>query len=176
MIYSARFELLVANVEDALGRFLKRVEEAGGYLQSRENAAVTCRVPAAIYPKLVAEIPALGTVVSQSTKALDVTRQYYDLGLRIETAEKSRARLLEILARADKVEDILKIEAEVRRLTEEIERLKGELKLLSEEIAFSTVEVLFRTAAPEPRPVQRRTRSRFAWINQVGVERVLEGF
>ena len=176
MIYSASFELLVSSVNDSLNAFLKKVEGLGGYLQSRENASVTCRVPADQFQKLVQEIPSLGVVVNQSMNALDVTKQYFDLSIRIETAEKSRQRLLVLLEKAEKVEDTLKIEQEVRRLTEEIDKLKGELKYLSEQIAYSTVDVLFRSMAPEPRPVGRRTHSRFGWINEVGVENVLERF
>jgi hypothetical protein len=81
-----------------------------------------------------------------------------------------------LLARADKVEDILRIEGELRRLTEEIERLKGEVRFLSDRIAYSTLKVLFSSNAPEPIPVPRRARSRFWWINRVGVEHVLEDF
>jgi hypothetical protein len=176
MIYSARFELLVASVKDAVRECLEKVEELGGYLQSRDDASLTFRVPAESLEELIKEISALGLVVRQAMKALDVTRLHVDLRLRLETAEKSRERLLAILEKAEKVEDILKIESEVRRLTEEIERLKGELKHLDEQIAYSTVEVLFRARTQEPAPVKRRLRSRFDWINRIGVENVLESF
>lgn len=176
MIYTARFEILVANVKDAVGRFLGRVKEVGGYLQSREDSRVVCRVPASRFQEVVDALPSFGILTRESIQAQDVTKRYYDLKLRIETAEKARDRLLALLDRAEEVEDILKIEAEVRRLTEEIERLKGEFKYLSEQIAFSTVEVDFRANAPEPRPVRRRVRCRFDWINRIGVEHVLEDF
>jgi len=175
MVYTARFDLLVSNTAESLGVFMKKVEELGGYLQRRENFTVTCRVPAARFPSLLAEIPALGTVVSQSVSALEVTKEHADLSLRIENAGKARERLLALLEKAEKMEDILKIEAEVRRLTEEIERMKGELKLLSERIAFSTLEVTFRSTAPQARP-DRRTRSRFEWINRIGIEHALGSF
>jgi hypothetical protein len=176
MIYTGRFELLVANVKDAVSRFLKSVTDAGGYLQSREDSRVVCRVPASRFQEVVDALPSFGILIRESIQAQDATKKYYDLRLRIETAEKARDRLLALLERAEEVEDILRIEGEVRRLTEEIERLKGELKYLSEQIAFSTVEVNFRANAPEPRPVHRRVRSRFDWINRIGVEHVLEDF
>ena len=78
--------------------------------------------------------------------------------------------------KAQEVEDALKIEAELRRLSEEIDRLKGQLKLLSEQIAYSTIDVGFVSKAPQPRPVSVRRHSRFPWVNQVGVEHVLNNF
>jgi hypothetical protein len=176
MIYTAHFKLLVANVREALGGFLKKVEELGGYLQSRGDASVTCRVPAHRFQECLDALPAFGAVLSESVSAQDITRRYLDLGLRIENAEKSRQRLLALLEKAEKVDDILKIEQEVRRLTEEIERMKGELKYLSEQIAYSTVEVHFQSTAPEARPVFKRALSRFEWINRIGVEHALQTF
>lgn len=175
-IYTARFELLVANVATSIERLLARVEEAGGYLEKRENAAVTVRVPAADFEEITDELRTYGRVVQENTRAQDVTKRYYALKIRIENAAAARERLLTLLEKAEKVEDAIKIEQELRRLTEEIELLEGELKLLSEQIALSTIEVHFRTNAPPPRAVRLRTRSRFPWVNQIGVEHVLENF
>ena len=176
MIYTARFELLVANVKESIQRFQKSVTDAGGYLQSLHGDTIVCRVPARAFDAVVASVPSFGVVVDESIQAEEVTRAHLDLTLRIETAEKARERLLKILERAQATEDVLKIEQEVRRLTEEIERMKGELKLLEERIAYSTVEVRFRSAAPEPKPMPLRRQSRFPWINAVGVEHALASF
>jgi hypothetical protein len=176
VVYTASYEVIVASVKDTVSAFLARVEGLGGYLESREDARVTVRVPAARFQELLALMPSFGLVAREELQALDVTKQYADLGLRLETAEKARGRLVALLERAEKVEDILKIEAELRRLDEEIERLKGEIRFLSDRIALSTLSVLFRSSAPEPVPLPRRARSRFPWINEVGVEHVLEDF
>ena len=176
MVYTAKFDLLVPNPEDSVDRFMARVEALGGYLEKRENLFVSCRVPAAHFQALSAELRTYGLVAKESMDAVDVTKQFMDLTVRIENAEKARERLLALLARAEQVEDTLKIEAEIRRLTEETERMQGELKYLAEQIAFSTIAVLFRSNAPAPRPMGRRTRSRFDWVNEIGVEHVLENF
>lgn len=175
VIYRARFEILVSNVSDGIAKFLGWVEESGGYLELRENAAVTCRVPAARYRELTARVPSLGRVLAESQGAEDVTRQVMDLTLRIETATKSRERLMQLLVGATDTKALLEIEREVRRLTEEIEGMKGELKYLNQQVAYSTITVSFQGQAPEPRPYAARG-SRFPWLNEVGPERVLEDF
>ncbi|MBI4881072.1 MAG: DUF4349 domain-containing protein [Planctomycetes bacterium] len=176
MIYSARFEVLVANVEDGVRRFLGWVEEDGGYLEARNNGQVTCRVPADRFTALLNRIQDLGAILSESLEAEDVTLQSLDLTIRIENAERSRQRLLDLLARADDIEATLKIEQELRRLTEELERMKAELKLLESRVAYSTVTVAFRSNAPAATAVRRRAASRFPWLRQVGIEHVLENF
>jgi uncharacterized protein DUF4349 len=173
MIYTASYELLVPSVADSVRNFVERIEGLGGYLQKRENERLTCRVPAARFRELIGGMASFGAVIRESLSAADVTRDYMDLEIRIENAEKSRQRLLAILEKATKVEEVLAIETDLRRLTEEIERMKGELRFLGDQIAFSTVSVLFRSSAPEPAPIRTRERSRFEWLNQVGVEHVL---
>ena len=47
MVYTARFEIATSNVEEAMGQFIRGAQGAGGYLESREDSRVVCRVPAA---------------------------------------------------------------------------------------------------------------------------------
>jgi len=174
MIYTARYGLLVPQVEDAVERLLGWVDGAGGYLKERKDGTVICKVPAERFFPLLDRVPELGVVLSEALDAKDVTREMQDLGIRLENARKSRTRLLALLEKATVVEDILKIEKELRRLTEEIERMEGDLRLFEHKVAFSTLTVEFRSNAPAVRT--RREASRFAWVRQVGVERVLEDF
>lgn len=176
VIYTGDYTVMTANIDQAVRELIALAESFGGYLQRRQNGEVTVRVPAERFFELTGRVPSWGIVTHESMQASDVTKQFLDLGLRIETAEKSRARLLELLARAIKMEDILRIEEQVRRLTEEIETMKGELRYLSDQIGFSTLAVRFLANAPQPSAVARRTQSRFPWVNAVGIERVLYDF
>ncbi len=176
MIYSAALQVRVSSIPDAVKRFLDRVEQLEGYLARRNNSTLTCRVPVKNFQTLIEEVKHYGTVLQESMQAQDVTKKHMDLSIRLENAEKARQRLLKLIDKATKVEDILKIEEQLTRLTETIERIKGELKYLNEQVAFSMVKVGFQSVAPAVRPSKKRSRSRFAWINQVGIEQVLRRF
>jgi len=176
LVYTARFEVATSNVDEALGRFTRAAQSAGGYLESREDSHVVCRIPADRFEAFVATIPSLGSVVRQTIRNDDVTRKYHDLKLHIETAECSRRRVLGLLERAEKIEDIIKLEEELQRLTATIEGLQGVLRDLSEQIAYSRVEVFFSPRTPESRLGRPAAQCPFAWINQVGAEQVTAGF
>jgi hypothetical protein len=174
-IYQGSITVEVARRDDAAAQFLGKVKEWGGYLSQQENDQVTVRVPAARFDEAFAWLHALGRVRSESKQATDVTDQYLDLGIRLDNAKKSRERLLALLAKAEKVEDMLKIEEQLHRLTEEIERFEGQLKRLQDQVALATITARFVAPAAAPdRPGGRP--SRFAWIRAVGAERMLEGF
>lgn len=176
VIYTGSLALLVPAVEPSLEKFLARVDALGGYLGSRNENTVTVRVPAERFEALVDEVAGMGTVLSRRVQARDVTAQYRDLRIRIENAERSRQRLLALLERAEKMEDVLKIEAQLTRVTAELESMKGQLRLLADQIALSTLTVEFRSNAPSPRPAHVRRYSRFTWINNVGIENALSSF
>lgn len=173
VIYTASFALLVSNPEDATRTFLKRVDGIGGHMQALKGTAVTVRVPAARFSEVLEWLPEMGRVVARQVDAEDVTRAVGELKLRMENAERSRERLLALLAKAERMEDILKLEKEIARVTEQVELLRAELRGMNDRIALSTVTVEFRSVAPEIRPVARREYSPFPWINRVGAEHAL---
>ncbi len=176
MVYSASLQMRVSSVPDAVQRFLDRVEQLEGYLAQRNNDVLICRIPARSFQTLVQEVKGYGTVLQESMQAQDVTKKHIDLSIRLENAEKARQRLLKLIDKATKVEDILKIEEQLTRLTETIERIKGELNYRNEQVAYSLVSVGFHSVSRTVRPSKSRSRSRFDWINQVGIEQVLRRF
>ena len=182
VIYKGALVVLVAGVEPAVEKLAARANELGGFVENQSgnsasnNATVTLRVPAEKFYALVTELGTYGQVTQKNVSASDVTKTVFDIELRLETAEKSRQRLLDLLKSATKMEEILQIENEVRRLTQEIEGMKGELRFLKDQVSFSTLAVTFYSNAPPPNQGPTRTRSRFDWINQVGVESVLYNF
>jgi len=176
MIYKASYLVMVASVDTAIDKLLAVVEERGGYLAGRQDGTLTVRIPAARFFEVLDLLPDYGRVVRQNLEALDVTKQVADLQLRIGNARAARDRLVKLLEQAVKMEDILKIEVELRRLTDEIEGMEAQLKGLADQIAFSTLAVTFQPNAPDPTPYHGRRYSRFDWINQIGVEAVANGF
>ncbi len=176
VIYTGAVSSLVAQVEPALAAFVAKVNADGGYLQNRSGSSVTVRVPASQFFTTLQWLRQSGQVSDEQINAIDVTKQVFDIELRLKTADEARKRLLKLLESATKMDDILAIEAQLRRLTDEIEGMKGELRNLSDQIAFSTLTVNFYANAPAPNPYPQRTRSRFEWINQVGIENVMGSF
>ncbi|NPA43808.1 MAG: DUF4349 domain-containing protein [Chlorobi bacterium] len=88
---------------------------------------------------------------------LDVTDRYIDLEARLKNKKALRDRLSALLDRADKVDEIIRLEKELARLQAEIERLEGQLRVLKDRIARSRVHIEFFKKVP----VRPRFWSRF---------------
>lgn len=175
LVYRGQVRVEVAKADDVSAAFVARVAAWGGHLQRQVDRTFVVRVPASRFEEAFTWVRESGRVLSESRQTDDVTDEFVDLGIRLDNARKARDRLLEVLKQAEKIEDILKVEAELRRLTEEIERMEGRRKLLADQVAMSTLEATFQPLTEAP--AARRVRpSRFQWINRIGPDRVMEEF
>jgi hypothetical protein len=166
VIYSAGLRLVVVSAREAHASIVAVAKEAGGHLQESDAHSVTIRVPAGAFEDVVARISALGEVLESNIRASDVTEEMLDLGIRLENARKARERLLEHLAKSDKVSDTLAIELELTRVTGEIERLEGRLRYMQSQIAMSTIRVELNTNEPQHSGDELATP--FEWIARLG--------
>jgi hypothetical protein len=104
--------------------------------------SVTIKVHPSKYEETMKALRKVGRLLEENSSTSDVTQEYYDLQARLDNAEATRARYLEILAtRTGTVPDILEVEREIERVTETIEVLKGQLRYLDSQVGLSTITV-----------------------------------
>lgn len=105
------------------------------------------RIPAENFEKLITSIEGGGDeITGKNIQARDVTEEFLDIATRLENKRVYMKRYQELLGKAQKIEDILAIDENIRTLQEEIESSEGRLKYLNDQVAFSTLNVtLFKT-------------------------------
>jgi hypothetical protein len=172
MVYDGVIALLVDSISEKMDRTREIVEAADGYMQSIQNGVIVFKIPAAAFEDALRNIEALGEVSYKNIVGEDITDKMRDLGIRLKNAEQIRDRLAALLERAEKVEDALKIERELGRVTESIELLKGTLRVLENRIAFSTLTVKFNSPLPQQTVKQKIP---FPWVLKLGGDMVAGG-
>lgn len=143
IIYNASMRVEVKKLETQTKDVVEKAKIQGGYMVSADIDNVTIRIPAEKLNSFMDEIATYGKVESRNVYSQDVTEQYADLDIRLENAEKSRKRYLELLNKANEVADILAIERELERLNTNIERLKGQLNSYDTQVKYSSVSIYF---------------------------------
>lgn len=176
LIQSGHVRIEVARADEAIAAFLAQVKGWQGYLQSQTGTSVTVRLPAARFDEGFAWLRSAGRVLEEQRQAEDVTDEYVDLAIRIDNARRARDRLLEVLKTATKVEEVLQVEVQLRRLTEELEVMEGRQKALAERVAMATLQGTFQSLTSAAPPRRSRQPSRFGWINSIGAEQVMGDF
>ncbi len=112
----------------------------------REQAAtMKIRVPAASYTEVVRELRGIAAQVdSESSQATEVTDEYTDLQSRLRNLQASEARYLELLNRAQTIDEILAVQDRVNGSRLEIEQVQGRLNVLNDLTDLATILIELR--------------------------------
>ena len=102
----------------------------------------------------------MANVVSQNLRREDITLKYVATSSRITALETEEARLLELLSKAETMEDLLEIEARLTDVRYELENHASQLRLYDNQIDYATIylyieEVQEYTPVEEPGFFQR---------------------
>lgn len=170
IIYSADATLETTEFDAALEKIQALVKELGGFMEStsvsgnnyssiaRGNtggryASFTIRVPSDKFSALTGSLSDIGNVPDCSTYMQNVTMEYYDVQSRLEAYKTQETRLLEMLAVAKSVEDMLAIQQQLTEVQYEIDSLTGQLRYYDHQVNYSTVTLYVtevREYTPEP--------------------------
>lgn len=113
------------------------------------EAAYTIKVVPDKLFELVKEIQGESIFLDDKTiTADDVTMQYVDVEARIKAKQTAQQRYLELMKQATKVEDVLAIEVELRKVQEELEAVQAQLKALQQQTSFSTINLTMYQLVP----------------------------
>ncbi len=153
LVQNAERSIEVEDMDAAVSRLEAMVRAAGGLVADSsqsgrpgENryASFTLRVPTDRFDGFLEELDTLGKVTNRRKYANDVTMYYIDLEARIRNLTRQEERLLEILDKAETVEDILRVEQELSRVRGQLESLSGEFRYLKDRVDYSTIHVYLR--------------------------------
>ena len=112
------------------------------------TATATLRVPVEQFNALVTQAQQVGKVTALGTTGADVTSQYVDLQARIQALQATRSQLLQVLAKAETISDILAVQAQITPVESQIEQLQGQLKVLDDQTSYGTLGVTLSEMVP----------------------------
>jgi hypothetical protein len=147
-------ELEVPDVTVALSEARREVAALGGYVAGwdesdqgeRRWASVTFRVPVARFDAALEALRGTSErVVRESTQSQEVTTQVVDLDARITNLRASEQALVEIMARAGRIEDVLAVQMRLEDVRSQIERLVAQRGALADQAALATISTTWST-------------------------------
>lgn len=157
LIKTGYISLEVPKVLETVDRLKELAGRHNGYLSSSSVSGDTAnrlsgmaipRVPADQFDATVTEIKNLGTLRSASVDSQDVTEEYIDLQAQKGALQRQLDQFNRIMEKADKVEDILKVQVEIGRVQGELDRLECRLRYLNNRVDLSTITVSLQEPAP----------------------------
>ena len=133
------------------------VNNGSAYQSSRRyrSANLTIRIPADRIDAVLQDVGGIANIVRQNKSIEDVTLNYVATESRLKALETEEARLLELLAQAENMSDLLEIEARLSEVRSELENYASQKRLYDNQIDYATVylsieEVQEYTPVEEP--------------------------
>ncbi len=143
---------------DELQRKISSIAESkGGYVVSSDSSQQGGNESTALYKlvKIVLRVPSnqfdatlneikssgAGTPKQEKVTGRDVTEEFIDLEARIKALKATEVQMMEIMKRANTVNELLNVQQQVGQLRAQIESLEGRLRFLQNQASFSTITI-----------------------------------
>ncbi len=171
IIRTATLQLTVKNVTASVDRVQLLAAQHGGYVFQSDShqdsdhtvSSITIQVPTQEFDRIMPELRKLdgqvSKITSENVSSSDVTEEYTDLGSQLRNLQATEARILALQQKAEKLEDVLTLDQQLRQVQGDIERVQGRLNFLSNHSDMSSITVSLSpiglpAQATEPEPVK----------------------
>lgn len=161
MIYTADvtvettdFEASVRAVEDMVGTYgaffestsVSDVSYSDRYAGNTayRRAYYVIRVPVQRFSEMTGGLDAVGHVTNMSSRADNITPQFYDTQARRDALDIEQERLLSMLEKCETVGEMIEIESRLSEVRYQIEALESTLRNWQNEVDYSTVNLTLR--------------------------------
>jgi len=112
-----------------------------------KSANYEIRIPRENLDNFVKDIKAIGNIISENTSKQDITKRYRDTESRLRVLETKEERILALLEKAEKMEDIIALENQLSEIIYQKENLTADLMEMDDKVDYSTVHLELREVA-----------------------------
>ena len=175
LIRTIRIHAETEDMDSILSQVNSRIAELGGYIEQQNiyngsgsrtnrNASLTIRIPAEKLDQFVDAVADASNITSKNESTENITLTYVATESRMKALETEQARLLELLAMAENMEELLQIEARLTDVRAELEQVNSTLRLYDNQVSYGTIhlnldEVIDYTVVEAPKGFFQRIGS-----------------
>ncbi len=153
LIKNVDLEVETKEYDKLLNALDTQIQNLGGYIENMDSyngssynsyrntryANLTIRIPQNKLESFLSEVSGICNVVRRSDSVNDVTLRYVDLESHKEALKTEYTRLLELMEKAETMEDILIIEERMTNVRYQMESMESQLRTMDNQVNYSTV-------------------------------------
>jgi hypothetical protein len=154
IVYTASLTVRATDISRAASLAAHIATAAGGYVASentlldrahpaQSTVSLQVKIPVAAYPATLSALSTrLGTRISVSQQAQDVTQTVADVTSRVTSAQVAIRQLRALLGRAGTVGDLLTVQNQIDQEESDLESLQSRQRALSHETSYATLTLM----------------------------------
>ncbi|MEP6789484.1 MAG: DUF4349 domain-containing protein, partial [Acidobacteriota bacterium] len=140
----------IAAIAQSKGGFVVESQQSVSDVRvnSGDIVQMSVRVPADKFTEAVDEIRAVASrVIVETVKGEDVTEEFIDIEARLKAKKALEQQFMEIMKRANSVDDALSVQSQLADVRGEIEKIEGRKRFLENQAQLSTIKLRLQTPA-----------------------------
>lgn len=179
LIQTVSLNVETEDLDAVLTQVDSRIAELGGYIEQSNvqngsaysgrryrRASLTVRIPAKDLDAFIDKVGDITNIVSSQKSVEDVTLSYVATESRLKALQTEEVRLLELLAQAETMDDLLTVESRLTDVRTELEQVSSALRVYDNQVDYATIhldvdEVTEYTEVTEPETVWQRIGTGF---------------
>lgn len=178
LITTMRLSIEAEEYDSVTAWIEQQTASLNGYVQSMDTftrydnlryASYTLRIPAESLSAFAEGVGTVGNITASSSETQDITLTYVDIQSHIRSLETEQDRLMELLAQAESLTDMLEIEDRLSYVRYELESYRSQLLLYDNQVTYSTLylDISEVTAYTEPEAVTFGERVRSGFVRNL---------
>ncbi|MDR0957669.1 MAG: DUF4349 domain-containing protein [Clostridiales bacterium] len=162
IIKTANISVNIKNYSQSNEDIRNAVEACGGYIETSssyiyynshdtnlQEGYMTLRVPQESYDSIISLISGLGKVTETNESAQNATTEYYDTEARLSAKQTEEQRLLQLLDKAETIDEIISVEERLAAVRADIEMYTSHIQNIDRSASYSTINVNLREVKDE---------------------------
>lgn len=154
LIRTFDIQIQTKEFDSVLTGLQEKVNELGGYIEQssldsgssyyshyNRYSYMTVRIPSDKLDQFISNVKENANVTNISESTEDITLSYVDVESRKKALETEQGRLLELLEKAETVEDIITIESRLSEVNYQLESYTSRLRTMDNQVDYSTVHI-----------------------------------
>ena len=158
LVYKGRLNVETLEYKNALQEIKGLVNKFEGIIEyeseytsgsrwyvDEDNTIMHCemrlRIPTRFFDAFIASLEGSGKITSKDTEVINITKQYNDNSARIEALEIEQKRLLEMMEKAETVQDMIAVEERLSEVQYELNSHKSYQASMNTDIQYSTINL-----------------------------------
>jgi hypothetical protein len=145
IIRNASLYIVEENLTNLSESIRKKVEEIGGYVENEnlmeQRLSTRIRIPAEKFDEFIGYTEKGFAVKNKTISSENITDVYVDNEARLRNLKAQEEQILTILKKANTVEEVLKVQAELYRIRGEAEALEARKKNWDKQVDYATINI-----------------------------------
>ena len=159
LIYSANLTMQTLKYEQTMESIHKKISDCDGFVQyedesdnnynwynssssgSTRYAEIEARIPSDSFESFLSSLEGDGQIMNRHVNVDNITQSYSETSATVKAYEIERDRLLDMMDRAETIEDMIAVEERLSQVESELNIYKTSLAGMDRDVEYSTVHI-----------------------------------